>query len=138
MYRSLVKGNSTDGQTLASSILTGDSYFLVDINSRRTKPVFRQTIDRDGHPSGIPGQLNWIVTDTYPDNNSRAKLLLGNLNTEEIITLDELSSIPRFDNTPSRCDLHPKISHDGRFVSIDTMNDGVRSIYLYAMPELPS
>lgn len=137
LYRSLVKGNATDGQTRASSILTGDSYFIVDINSRKTKPVFRQAIDRDGHPSGIPGRPNWIVTDTYPDTNSRAKLLLGNLNTEEIITLGELNSIPEFDNTPSRCDLHPKISHDGRFVSIDTMNDGVRSIYLYGLPELP-
>ncbi len=137
LYRSLVKGNATDGQTRASSIVTGDSYFLVDINSRKTRPVFRQTIDRDGHPSAIPGRPNWILTDTYPDTNSRAKLLLGNLHTEETITFDELNSIPEFDNTPSRCDLHPKISHDGHYVSIDTMNDGVRSIYLYAIPELP-
>ncbi len=135
-YRAMVKGNVTDGQTRISTIVTGDAYFLVDINTSQTKAVFRNSIDRDGHPSAITEKPGWVVTDTYPDYQSKAKLLIGNLQTGEMRLLDVLSSIPQFDNTPTRCDLHPKVSLDGRHVAIDTMNDGVRGIYLYLLPDL--
>jgi len=45
--------------------------------------------------------------------------------------IDELDSISEYDNSPIRCDLHPRWSFNGKYVSIDTMNDGVRSSYLY-------
>lgn len=135
VYRGLIKGNATAGQTLASSIITGDSYFLINTDTLETRSVFQGTIDRDGHPSSIPGRPAWIVTDTYPDANSRAHLLIGNLRTNDMFVIDELKSIPALDNSPSRCDLHPKVSGDGRFVSIDTMNDGVRGIYLYDLAD---
>ena len=46
-------------------------------------------------------------------------------------SVDEFNSISKYDHSAIRCDLHPKWSADGRYVSVDTMHDGVRSIYLY-------
>lgn len=135
LYKRLIKGNSIEGQTTLSRMVTGDSYFVVNIRTRQMKPIFQKEIDRDGHPSAIPGRDGWVITDTYPDLNSRARLLLGCIHDHNVVVLDELNSIPTFDNSSSRCDLHPKVSADGRFVSVDTMNDGVRSIYLYQLPD---
>jgi len=135
LYRYLVKGNATDGQSVLSKIVTGDSYFLLDTSTCTTTTRFKGEIDRDGHPSAVPGKPGWIITDTYPDRNCVARLVLGNLDTQEMFVLNELRSIPAFDNSPCRCDLHPKVSRDGRFVCVDTMNDGVRSVYLFSLPE---
>jgi hypothetical protein len=130
IYKALVKGNAIDGHSALSRSLTGDSYLLIDVNSGKSSPQFRHVIDRDGHPSPLPNHRGWIVTDTYPDRESKALLLAGNLESQEVVVLDELRSIPSFDNSPYRCDLHPKVSFDGRYISVDTMNDGVRGIYL--------
>ena len=46
---------------------------------------------------------------------------------------EKLRSIPELDSTGMRCDLHPKWSFDGAYFAVDTMNDGCRGIYLYAM-----
>ncbi|MFN5254439.1 MAG: hypothetical protein ACK5BY_01205 [Limnohabitans sp.] len=134
IYKALVKGNAIDGHSALSRSLTGDSYLLIDVNSGKSSPQFRHVIDRDGHPSPLPNHRGWIVTDTYPDRESKALLLAGNLESQEVVVLDELRSIPSFDNSPYRCDLHPKVSFDGRYISVDTMNDGVRGIYLYELP----
>ena len=75
--------------------------------------------------------LNWIVTDTYPDRFGVLQLILFNIKTNEKIVVDKLKSLQLYDNSPNRCDLHPKWSFGGEFVSVDTMNDGVRSIYVY-------
>lgn len=136
IYKSLVKGNSVQGQTKVSSIFTGDTYFTIDIRTMETRSMFRQTLDRDGHPTAIPGRGNWIVTDTYPDSKSQAQLIVADLATQSTVTIDTLDSLSQFDNSPMRCDLHPKISYNGRFVAIDTMNDGVRGMYLYSLPDL--
>ena len=88
-------------------------------------------MDRDGHPSICPTNEDWIVTDTYPDKNGLAQLILFNKTTSQKFVIDELKSIQKYDNTVNRCDLHPKWSFDGKRISIDTMNDGIRSMYLY-------
>ena len=45
--------------------------------------------------------------------------------------IDELKSLPEADNTAFRCDLHPKWSYSGKYISVDTMNSGMRGIYVY-------
>jgi len=134
LYKKFIKGNAINGHSTISRSLTGDSYILIDTVSGKSKAQFKKLILRDGHPSAIKQNSDWIVTDTYPDINSKALLIAGNIKTQKVLILDELNSIPKFDNSPYRCDLHPKVSLDGRFISIDTMNDGVRGIYLYELP----
>jgi hypothetical protein len=135
-YKRLVTGNAIQGTSKISSMFTGDSYILFNDKSAKIEKVPLEILDRDGHPSFCPVNKNWLVTDTYPDENGTAKLILYNILTKEKIILDELKSIQCYDNTPNRCDLHPKWSLDGANISIDTMNDGVRSMYLYDVSNL--
>ena len=130
LYKALVSGNAIDGTSRASSIITGDSYIIFDTKSIKEK-ISVQVLDRDGHPSFCPVNKNWIVTDTYPDKHGFAQLILFNIESKVKIIVDKLSSIKEYDNSANRCDLHPKWSFDGKYISIDTMNDGVRGIYLY-------
>lgn len=131
LYKKLVSGNAIDGTSKISSLVTGDSYILFNDKSSKKEKVSLEILDRDGHPTFCPTNEEWVVTDTYPDKNGIAQIILFNIKTNKKIILDELKSIQKYDNSPNRCDLHPKWSFDGKYVSIDTMNDGVRGIYLY-------
>ena len=62
--------------------------------------------------------------------------MLFNTKNEEVIILDTLNSLSHTDNTPFRCDLHPKWSFSGKYISIDTMDSTKRGIYVYKKIEL--
>jgi len=128
IYHRLVADNS-----LLSKALTGDSYILLTDLSLKKKRVAPEISAEDGHPSFPPGNQSIFISDTYPDpeSGSVARLLQYDLNSGENKVLAELDSIPEYDNTGLRCDLHPKCSYDGKFISIDTMDRGVRGTYLY-------
>jgi hypothetical protein len=128
IYHMFVADNS-----LLSKALTGDSYILLTDQSRKKRRVAPELSSEDGHPSFLPGKNEVFISDTYPDldSGSVAKLLQYNLNTGEYQILAELDSIPEYDNTGLRCDLHPKCSLDGKYISIDTMDRGVRGTYVY-------
>lgn len=77
----------------------------------------------DGHPSMVDSHT--ILTDTYPLEGRRKslyKLNLKNCEKEIIGTFFE----PTYCHGENRCDLHPRLSHDKRFISIDTMQDNRR------------
>lgn len=133
LYRLLVKGNPKFGQSPISKLLNGDSYFTLDVDTGTTRRVLVDALDRDGHPSPVPGRRDAFITDTYPDRESRARVIWADLasgRTEELAVLD---SVPEYDNTPIRCDLHPKVSKDGTLVSVDTMGRGHRGVRIYSL-----
>jgi hypothetical protein len=130
IYKSLVRGNSKFGQTSLSRLANGDSYMHIDVSTGQVRPICQKSLDRDGHPSALSAQ-GAFVTDTYPDRSHFAKLLLANWKTDSALTIDELESLPELDETPYRCDLHPKVSFCGNLVSVDTLNEGHRSVYAY-------
>ena len=116
-----------------SKVVTGDSYLiLTDFQNDVTK-IANSISHTDGHPSFSRANDNIFITDTYPlnSNGNIAKLILYDLEHDVESILENLNSIPSYDNTPIRCDLHPRWSINGKFVSIDTMDRGYRSIYLY-------
>jgi hypothetical protein len=128
LYHKLVNDNSS-----ISKALTGDSYLLFKDQSQERKRVAPEISDEDGHPSFPAGNQAAFISDTYPDPNegSVAKLLKYNLETGAHEVLAELDSISEYDDSALRCDLHPKCAFDGKHVSIDTMDQGIRSTYLY-------
>jgi len=128
LYHKLVADNSS-----LSKVLTGDSYVLLTDRSQEKKRVAPEISAEDGHPSFPAGNKAVFVSDTYPDpeSGSVATLLQYNLDAEEHEVLAELDSLSEYDNTGLRCDLHPKCSYDGKYISVDTMDRGIRGTYLY-------
>ncbi len=75
----------------------------------------------DGHPS-FTKNGEFMLTDTYQDNNLYRHLILFNTETLETISLGKFYS--PFNNCGHRCDLHPRFSFDENFVIIDTAHSG--------------
>lgn len=121
-------------KTKISKHLTGDSYIIMNIeNSKLNKNILPELRLSDGHPT-MMADGDYVVTDTYARFaiGEKPKLIKADLRTGKVELIDELSSINSFDETPLRCDLHPRLSPSGNIISIDTMNDGVRSCYAYS------
>jgi len=131
LYRKLTKGNSIQGNTSISSALTGDSMVLFDVNKLTHKRIGQDVLLKDGHPSISPLNQNIMLYDSYPGPESAPELLIYNIEKNILTKLDVLKSIPLYDESPLRCDLHPKWSFCGNFISIDTMDKGKRDMYLY-------
>jgi hypothetical protein len=133
LYKRLV----SDTSALAKS-LTGDAYYMFDIETpgklQLAVPSMRAG---DGHPTMLPDGRHFI-TDTYAraeKKGERPKLFVVDLETDTHAVLDELGSIDRYDETPQRCDLHPRVSPAGDIVSIDTMDGGQRRTYAYRLEQ---
>jgi len=132
VYRFFVKGNSVIGNSKLSARLTGDGYYRINVNSKQAQRVAKN-IGRDGHPSAHPVLKEVLVTDYYPDKNSIASIIVSNMDSDLLISQTDLESMASLDRTPMRCDLHPKISGCGKFVFVDTLASGRRSIRMYSL-----
>jgi Tol biopolymer transport system component len=85
-------------------------------------------IERDGHCTYLPGN-HWILCDSYPDNSRNQHLYLLSLATRQRHELGRFRLPPEYAGE-WRCDLHPRSSPDGKFVTIDSPHEGGRQIYL--------
>lgn len=104
-----------------------DGYYTIDVATGETTSLFRGVLDSlgDGHPH-VRG--DWLVTDTYPDRRRMQRLMRANLRTGEIAELGRFHQGFRYDGA-TRCDLHPRISPDGRRVFFDSVCSGRRRLY---------
>ena len=130
IYHKFFKNNG-----LVSKIVTGDQYLLINIVENTIVTIAPNLADDDGHPSVLPNHNDYFITDTYPrvadDGNSYAKLLGHIISENKTFNLGHLKSDPELDNTGWRCDLHPRVSLDGKNLCIDTVRHGNRSILVY-------
>ena len=78
------------------------------------------------------------MTDTYQDSHNFRYLFLVNIKSSEKVDLARLRSSPALDNSPVRCDLHPKWSFDGRYVCVDTVHDGDRQMHVFDVADVVS
>lgn len=123
-------------KSMLARYITGNSYVIFNDNAGLHDQVGVYTLLEDGHPSFCPANQDIFITDTYPDKDSMISLILYDLKSKHLKVIDELKSIPEYDNSGKRCDLHPRWSLDGKYLSIDTMDQGFRSIYLYDVEKL--
>jgi hypothetical protein len=130
IYKRLVRDSSGFAKSL-----TGDAYYLFDIETpgRLTLVAPSMRAD-DGHPVILPGGRTF-VTDMYAraEHGVRPRLFAVDLARDAHVVLDELGSIDSYDETPMRCDLHPRLSPSGDILSIDTMDGGQRRTYAYRL-----
>jgi hypothetical protein len=104
-------------------------YFLFkDDGTGKAKELLWAT-DFDGHNSYVPGPGgDWIVTDTYSLNGFQY-LFMYHRPTKLFVPLAKLKVTA--EGGLHRVDLHPRISRDGRIVSIDATHEGLgRQMYI--------
>ena len=77
----------------------------------------------------------WILADTYPLEGIQA-LALVNVSTGNYQTIGRFGhDQPHNYPVDVRCDLHPRWSADGSLITVDTIHDGKRNIYMLNMPD---
>jgi hypothetical protein len=115
-----------------------DGFWLYRDGHGRVRQIGKDVLPGSGgHISFLP-QADWLVGDTYPDTHRNQHLYLYHIPTDRLILLGSFNSPLAYTGTVSenaddewRCDLHPRLSGDGRFVTIDSPHGGNgRQMYL--------
>lgn len=81
---------------------------------------------KDGHCSYSPDR-QWLLYDSYPDENRMQHLYLYHPASGRGMTLGSYSAMPS--ELDARCDLHPRWNHAGTHISFDSTHEGSRQIY---------
>jgi len=128
IYHKFIAHNSSMG-----NIISGDSYILFQDKTNYKEKIFTESLKYDGHPSFLKSDDNIMVTDIYPDKNDSFNEILYkcNLKNNRIEVIDKIKHNEKFANSGCRCDLHPKISHDDKYICVDIFMDEKRSIRIY-------
>ena len=118
-------------EILVDADWTGSGHAAVVFDESRRPFLARKLSDSHGgmaHMVFSPDGKR-ILADSYPDQHSRQKLILINAETGEWELLGSFHHEP-VPTVETRCDLHPRWSPDGRFVTVDSTHDGKRGVYL--------
>lgn len=107
----------------------GDRYYLMNVVSGEYTVIGQDDLDRfgDGHPSYSPDR-RWIVTDTYPDRSRLRHLFVFDTDANTRTEVGAFFAPWKFEGA-ARCDLHPRWSADGAWISIDSAHEGQRRSY---------
>lgn len=136
---------------------------VTDSESPKMTPIAAGVLTEDGHPMARPGNLNWVVSDTYPDERGDRWLYFYNLKTNERVNVAQYRrlfatpDISAFDWRSSQkgldvrilkkfnredylfyrsgyhTDLHPRWSCDGDTAFFDSIHEGSRQVYQVCM-----
>ena len=116
-----------------------DGHYIFDDYKMESAKRVIDSINSDGHQSFI-NNTEFFVTDTYPDKWRHAKVYLCNIKKNQKELILDLKSPKKF-QSPSvykhwACDLHPRISQDGKYVCIDSVHTGIRSLCVMKLEEI--
>ncbi len=107
----------------------GKGFYLVeDREGGENKIVGKGILREDGHCS-FSSSGEWILLDTYPDENRYQTLKIFNLKEEREIILGKFYSPPLFQGE-IRCDLHPRWNREDTQVCFDSVHEGERQVYI--------
>ena len=106
----------------------GQKYYLINDRTGAYEAVRPDILTKNGHCS-FTRDGAWLLTDEYPDENSRQALLLWHMAEERLVVLGRFHSPEPF-RGEIRCDMHPRWSRDERQVSFDSIHGGSRQIYV--------
>lgn len=86
-------------------------------------------INSDGHQSFVSNDV--FVSDTYPDKKRMANIFKIDIRTGDVENIIRVNSYKKFQSPNDfkhwACDLHPRMSLDGKWLSFDSVHTGVRS-----------
>ncbi len=113
----------------------GSEYLVFD---ERFLPLRAQRISTGQGPMGhliFSPDGKTMLADTYPAGTEYQHLALVDSATGKMVELGKFRHVqPPGTIGDARCDLHPRWSRDGRFVTVDSINDGRRGVYLLELP----
>ena len=78
-----------------------------------------------------------MLTDSYPLADNCRKLFLYHLASQQADEIGAFYADPSYPD-PTRCDLHPRWSRDGRAVWFDSIHEGSRQVYTIDVNSLTS
>ena len=95
-----------------------DGFFLFrDDGSDTAVQIGEGIMTRNGHNTYLPGN-EWILNDTYPDQERMQHVYLYHLDTKQRLPIGDFYLDPSYSGE-WRCDTHPRLSPDGTKVVID-------------------
>ena len=101
-----------------------------DVDGGAVEVVGRGVLVENGHMSFSPVSPRWLLSDTYPDDQTHERFLfLFDMQTGERRNLGSFYATPDL-SKENRCDLHPRWSRDGRQVCIDSVHEHQRQMYV--------
>lgn len=106
----------------------GKALYLFEDGGGCVEVIAPEIITLDGHCSYLPGG-EWILNDTYPDEERMQKPYLYHVKTGKVVRLGKFHS-PALYTGEWRCDTHPRYSQDGRHIVIDSPHTGGRQMHL--------
>lgn len=105
-------------------------YAFTNVKNGKKKRLGVKNLETDGHPNPVEG-TNLFITDTYPLKYGFQYLYQFKTTDQEATQIAMLYHDYRT-RGEKRCDLHPSISNDGRFISVDsTYKGGLRSVVVF-------
>ena len=117
-----------DTQLLFTVVEYKKSYYsLYDLKSAKFIKTIKN-LKLDGHPTFTKSK-NIFISDTYPDSSNFQKIFKYDMNINETTLLGNFYKKYRFQDD-FRCDLHPRLSKNFEFVTIDSTHQGNRGIYI--------
>ncbi len=104
--------------------------YLFEDRTRNVSPLNPEVFDRAEHFNYLP-HSDWLINDTYPRKNDRfQRVFLYHLKTKKVVPLGNFYSPPDYTGE-WRCDLHTRVSPDGKSAIIDSPHGGEgRQLYL--------
>ncbi len=112
----------------------GWQYYLYTDRTNQTECIAKDIFPGDGHCSYSPNG-KWMLTDSYPLEDNCRKLYLYDLTKKIPYEIGSFYADPSYP-IPTRCDLHPNWSRDGRTVCIDSIHEGSRQVYTINVSEI--
>ncbi|MBY8999018.1 MAG: hypothetical protein KGD60_14925 [Candidatus Thorarchaeota archaeon] len=111
-------------------------YQLYQDRTNEVRIIGAKDLTENGHASMCPVNPDWMLSDTYPDQEGNHPVFLYQLSTETRLEIAHFHHDPElFGDT--RCDLHPRWSRDGKSICVDSSTNNDRQMYLIDISNCP-
>lgn len=119
--------NKYTSRTLLADILPHSNLYNFDICSGEASLVGSGKLRGNGHQSWFSDRIT-LLNDTYQDERNYRHLMIYDTSSDIVISVGDFYSF--YNDSGFRCDLHPKLSLDDKYIVIDSAHSERRSILI--------